>query len=531
MAFYFLARYLCRNDLYFLGTKILGYEGNRVDPIFHQWFCNVLSDDISSLILLPRDHTKSTWGIATKVCQDIVKNPNWSILLATKTVEMSQQRLGVVKNHLEVSCLPTLFPEILSPTPQTDSMSKTSRYRNIVWKADKIRVLRSSQQMEFTVETAGIGKALAGHHYDRMYLDDLIDGDTVLSDVESERAMRFESELIPMKIDPGGLIFQYGTKWGAGDLYDWIVDRINADEDSEDKLDWRFIHREVMEEREVFEKYSEVDNAEFERRMVYDNDDAKWKGFIYSYFNEDILDTKRSEAGNDFFFTAQYFNKIIGKDRLVFPPPYREMHQDDFPKDLDYILTIDPAFVPSKTSDFTALVVCGYNDENKIYVAEAIRNKANPAELLEALYGLYRKYDFRVGGMEKGSWEIVMEWVLEYARKEQGLPRLPLTGIQVQNTKDAKDSRIRAMSYFFKVGAVVLRYGLDDLKRELGKYPGNTRSKNDLVDALSMQRKLRSWKVSGNTENTGAELEMYKKKFRSYNFGFNREPVVGYVSY
>jgi predicted phage terminase large subunit-like protein len=385
--------------------------------------------------------------------------------------------------------------------------------------------------MEMTVETAGIGVYKTGHHYDRMYLDDIIDGDTILSDTESENAMRFESELIPMKIDPGGLIFQYGTKWGAGDLYDWICDRINTEEDSEDKLDWRFIHREVMEEIDVFHKYSEIDNAEWDKRTVYDKEDAKWKAFIYSYFNEDILDKKRSEAGNDFFFTAQYFNRIIGKDRLVFPPPYVEVSQDDFPKDLDYILTIDPAFVPSKTSDFTALVVCGYNEENKIYVAEAIRNKANPSELLEKIYGLYRQYEFRIGGMEKGSWEIVMDWVLEYARKEQGLPRLPLTGIQVSNLKDAKDQRIRAMSYFFKCGAVVLRYGLDDLKRELGKYPGNTRSKNDLVDALSMQRKLRSWKMQKSVATEGAELDEYKKSFRSYNFGFNRKPAVGYVSY
>lgn len=539
MAFYFLARYLCRNDLYFLGTKILGYGGNRVDPVFHRWFCDVLSDDISTLILLPRDHTKSTWGIATKVTQDIIKNPDWSILLATKTVEMSHQRLGVIKTHLETSCLSTLFPEILSPTPQTDAMSKTSRYKDVAWKADMIKVMRSSQQMEYTVETAGIGKSLTGHHYHRMYLDDLIDSDTVLSDTESANAMRFESELIPMKIDPGGLIFQYGTKWGAGDLYDWIQDRIDAKDDSEDKLNWRFIHREVMEELEVFSKYSEVDNAEFEKRIGYDKEDGKWKGFIYSYFDEDLLAQKREEAGNDFFFTAQYYNRIIGKDRLVFPPPYAEMHQDDFPKDLDYILTIDPAFVPSKTSDWTALVVCGYNDENKIYVAEAIRNKANPSELLEAIYGLYRKYEFRVGGMEKGSWEIVMEWVLEYARKEQGLPKLPLTGIQVSNMKDAKDSRIRAMSYFFKAGAVVLRYGLDDLKRELGKYPGNTRSKNDLVDALSMQRKLRSWKMQKDKRDTNEEdlLQWQKKigygkllKYRDM-FGSRHKSNMGYVNY
>lgn len=510
-----------------MGTKILGYKGERVDSLFMSWFCKVLTVDKSSLILLPRDHCKSTWGIAIKVTQDILINPNWSILLATKTAKMSCDRLSVIKKHLKDSAIPTLFPEIICRDPDRESMSKTSQYKDLVWKNDEIKVMRDSQQMEHTVETAGIGQFRTGRHFHRMYLDDLIDDTTVLSDIESENALRFEKLLIPMLIEPG-VIRQYGTKWGAGDLYDWICDRISAEDEEEDKIDWNFIHREVMEDWDTFQKYTPIDHPEFDKRKVWDKHANKSKAFIYSYFNEEMLEKKRVHLESDFLYFAQYFNKIVGKDALVFPPPYKELDFDDFPNDLEYYLTIDPAFVPSRTSDYTAIVVCGYNDENIIYVAEAIRNRSNPKELLDCLYDLFHKYQYRIAGMEEGAWQIVMQWALEYARKEQGAPPLPITGIKASNQKDAKSIRIRSLSYFFKIGAVVLKKGLIDLVRELGKYPGNTRSKNDLVDALAMQRKLRSWKA-----NVKKEVDSYerpKDTYRQY-FGSYRQQKREYVSY
>ena len=508
-----------------MGTQALGYGGNRVDPLFHGWFCKVLTEEKSSLTLLPRDCTKSTWGIAIKVTQDVIKNPDWSILLATKTAKMSCDRLQVIKGHLENSPLPVAFPEILSPQPMQDAMSKTSRYKTLVWKSDEIKVLRSTQQMELTVETAGIGQFRTGRHYHRMYLDDLIDDDTVLSDVESENALRFEKLLIPMLIEPGGVIRQYGTKWGAGDLYDWVQDRIESEDEEDDNIDWNFVHREVMEEWQTIDKYTPLDQEEYNRRKVYDVSAGCWKAFIYSYFTEEILENKRTFLESEFLFQAQYFNKIVGKDALVFPPPYKETK--NFPDDLEYYLTIDPAFKPSKYSDFTALVVCGYNESNRIYVAEAIQLKVDPSSLLDTLYDLYDKYQYKVAGMEDGAWQVVMQWALEHARKESGRAKLPIRGIKVSTAKDAKDSRIRSLSYFFKINMVILREGLRDLTRQLNRYPGNTRSKNDLVDALSMQRQLISWK-----RNVEKEADIYVRPKETYRKFFGtQQKKMEYVSY
>jgi len=500
-----------------LGTKVLGYKGKRLDPVFHKWFCKELSKDVSTLFLLPREHTKSKWGIEIKVTQDILKNPNWSILLASATSKLSKDRIRVIKKHLTHPTITTLFPDIVSKNPDIDSKSFSSRYKDIVWREDEILVMRDVYKMELTVETAGVDQFKTGRHYDRMYIDDIIDGDTVLSEAKSEHALRFLKELIFM-INPGGLQFMYGTRWGAGDLYGWVIDKIHT-EDPEDphRIDWRVVHREVLEDKDTFDKW--CSGNEFNKRSIYWKPDGKWKAFIYDFFNQKVLESKRAFCESDFLFNAQYFNKIVGKDEQVFPPPYTETQE--FPADLDYYVTVDPAFVPSKRSDFTAIVVCGYNKGDKIYIAEAIRHKGQPEELLRLLYDLYGKYTYKVAGMEDGAWQNIMQWALEYVRKQLGFDRLPIIGIKLSKESGAKDKRIRSLSFFFKQKAVVLREGLKDLKQELSRYPGNTRSKDDLLDALSMQKELISWHRKKDTDEPIKQKVISRKKtFREYkNWG------------
>ena len=527
MAFFFLARWLCRNDLYFLGTKILNYGTRRVDPLFQRWFCDVLSEEKSKLILLPRDHTKSTWGIAIKVVQDVIKNPSWSILVASKTSSLSCHRLSVIKRHLSDSPLPILFPEIICKNPEREAMSKSSRYKDILWKNNEIQVLRDSQQMECTIDTAGIGQVRTGWHYNRMYLDDLIDDDTVLSDTESENALRFEKLLIPMLIDePKGIIRQYGTKWGAGDLYDWVKGRISGEDSDEAPIKWDLIHREVVEDFETFYSYTPITKEEFEQRLSKDYSREVERAFIYSYFDDGKLQEKRSHADSDFYFYANYFNKIVGEDALVFPPPYNEV--DEFPEDLEYYLTVDPAFKISRYSDYTAVVVCGYNRGPNIWIAEAIRMKGAPDELLDVLYRMYGYYGLKSIGMEDGAWQSMYQWILEHARKQEGRERLPIRGLKMGNVMEAKDKRIRALSYFFKNGAVKLKRGMVDLKRELARYPGNTRSKDDLLDALSMQREMVSWR-----RDEEKEAKIYERPRETYRKAFNlgRRKQIDYVRY
>ena len=101
---------------------------------------------------------------------------------------------------------------------------------------------------------------------------------------------------------------------------------------------------------------------------------------------------------------------------------------------------------------------------------------------------------------------------------------MPFLQLQLSHEANAKDNRIRSLSYFFKRNLVVLKEGLDDLKRELNRYPGNTRSKNDLVDALSMQKSLISWRRVKNYKEV--EYVRPKQTYKSYFNMFNKSGKV-----
>lgn len=494
-----LLRSLCRRDLFYLGTKILGYKGPRVDPSYHQWFCDELSVEEDTLILLPRDHTKSTWGIAIKVTQDILRNPNQSILLGSLTSSLSIKRLSVIRRHLERRELTTLFTDILSPHPEKDTKSSSSFYKDIKWQRDEITVMREVTRAEATVETAGVDQYRTGRHYERIYLDDIINELTIVSEIKSERALEFVKYMVPMINPQGGVIRMYGTRYGPSDLYSWLIDKIRAEIDDEFAISMRVIHREVMEEFETIKAFQGMTKREFNKRRVWDKREQKWKAFIYGYYDMELLEKKRAWIESDYIFYCQYWNRIEGVDERVFPPPYREVSA--VPDGLTYYLTCDPAFKPSKQSDYTAFVVCGYGD-GKIYVVEAIRQKGDIRKLLDTMYDLYKKYKFRVAGIESGAWQDIIAWVIDYTRKMEGWDRIPLKPLKLSREANAKDNRIRGLSYFFKNGKVVLREGLKDLQKELVRYPGNTRSKDDLLDALSMQRQLIPWGAKKKEEPT-----------------------------
>ena len=287
-----------------------------------------------------------------------------------------------------------------------------------------------------------------------------------------------------------------------------------------------FNSREVVEDYETFCHYTPISRTEFNRRISEKYSINVDKAFIYSYFDDKKLEEKRAHLESDFMFFANYFNKIVGEDALVFPPPYVEV--DEFPDDLEYYLTVDPAFKISRHSDYTAVVVCGYNRGPNIWVAEAIRLRSTPDELLNLLYKLQGEYGLRSIGMESGAWQSMYQWVLEHARKQQGREKLPIYGLKMGNVMEAKDKRIRGLSYFFKNGVVKLKRGLVDFKRELSRYPGNTRSKDDLLDALSMQREMVSWRRD--EEKTAKTYERPKETYRKA-FNIGKQKHSDYVRY
>jgi len=116
-------KWKCLNDLYYLATEVLGWdktrEGKRrIDPKFHRWLVQLLDKPGDKLILVARDHMKSSW-VKLKIVQEILNNPNIRILLASATKRLVVQELTDIKRIFATKILRTLFPEII-PDPGKD---------------------------------------------------------------------------------------------------------------------------------------------------------------------------------------------------------------------------------------------------------------------------------------------------------------------------------------------------------------------------------------------------------------------------
>ena len=283
-----MGRWLARHDLFWLGTKILGYGTDRVDERYHRWFCGELSKDEDTLFLLPRDHTKTTWGINVRVVQDVILNPDWAIFIGSVTNGESMKDLRVIKQHLSNETLVTLFPEILCKNPEIARRSSGSIYSNMMWHDNEVTVRRETKRKEPTIDTGGVDQFKTGNHFDRMYFDDLINEMTVASDVKSARVEEFVRYFVPMGTR-GCIRRFYGTIYNAADFYHGLIDRINSDAAEDADFDMRVVLREVLETHEKFCQYTPVTKKWFKEHRVKDSYDGEWKVFIYQYFNPELL--------------------------------------------------------------------------------------------------------------------------------------------------------------------------------------------------------------------------------------------------
>ena len=472
----FYLRWRCRNDMYYLGTKILGYRGERVDPKFHGWFCKELQDDafLFNLYLLPRDHTKSTWGIEVRVTWSILKYPNRARLLGSLTQGMSETRLGIIKYHLSNPTITTLFPDIVWEQPELEA----KRNRKIKWTRTEIRVKREVVRIDETVEVAGLGKNITGKHYDEIYLDDVINETNVATEDQREKVITWWRMLQPIA-SPGCLFYIYGTRYDLFDLYGHLLDL-----KEQGLLGLKVIHRAIKE------------------------DDK----FIYSYYNEQRFQEKINAMNSPWVVQCQYWNDPNPEEDRLFKPPFP--HYIKLPKgEYEWVCTVDPSFTISQQADNTGISVCAYPKDSKltegiqVFIELAIRAKLTIVQLFHKLYSLHARYHFDFLGVEKGAWQNALKDMFEYIVNQEGLKSLPIRDIQTPNVIDAKHQRIAAVAGYFEKGIASIRREKDTegqnpfefengvLCKEMYYYGSNTRQKNDVLDSLSMQTLVHDWGI------------------------------------
>jgi hypothetical protein len=357
-------RQKCLTDLYFLNTAFLGFT-ECYEP-FHRPVCEfITAPGKRKLILLPRDHFKTSIGTVGYAVQSILKDPDIRILVSNATEDLAAAIVGNVQYHFKHNDrLLTLFPEFRLPDKKSAVGRFTVPNRTRHWR-------------EATMESSGTGSNIVGRHYDKILKDDLVNLDCLTQMSTNQQVKNWdgasEALLNRQRTFPDDCMdLMVGTRWGPNDLYNDIIESGKY---------------ETM----IYGLKDDDDNYHFPTRF-----DAEAE--------EDIKGKLFSQPGGRFLFYSQYYNIAINPENQMFRADmFVEKERTDVYRRLKeghkYVL-IDPAQTVNSWSDPTAIVVITVCTDGVWLVHDMVNRKTNPDQLVALIYEMCNTKDGKHGDAE-----------------------------------------------------------------------------------------------------------------------------------
>jgi phage terminase large subunit-like protein len=201
-----------RTDI--LAALLLGYT---VEPDLHLKIIYHQARHHQHMVLAFRGGGKTTIATIGDAIMAILQDPDIRILLASKTLQNSQDFLKEIKGHFEHN---EAFREVFG-----DWVGKGQ------WDERSIEVNRRTMaRKEPTIMTVGVDGAVASKHYDVIYADDLVEEENSRTEHMRERLKRwFYTVLIPC-LEPAdnarperGRLSVSGTRYHPDDLYGHLL--------------------------------------------------------------------------------------------------------------------------------------------------------------------------------------------------------------------------------------------------------------------------------------------------------------------
>lgn len=211
----------CKTDLEFLYREICGYDrfnyelhGNYpgdpdrgIPPGLTYYLAH---SGKRKLILIPRNHLKSTVVTVVWSIQQILINPDIRICINNAKWDTAREFVQTIQTHLETgSKLSQIFGEFRSP--------------RLTWTRDAFTIAqRKLPRAQPTVMAASIDSILNGKHFDLIINDDLVEPNNVKTKEQLQKVIDFHKDCFN-QIDKGGTIIDIGTRWAAQDLYGRVL--------------------------------------------------------------------------------------------------------------------------------------------------------------------------------------------------------------------------------------------------------------------------------------------------------------------
>lgn len=455
-------------DLHFLCKNILGYTDLTDESGFHGEYCKHLQDESTNykLTLSPRGSLKSSIGTIGGSIQDILKNPNVRILLASERFKISTRFLSEIKGHFENNKeLINLYGNLVSKDKWSESEIIVSTRTN--WKASP------------TIACAGVDVTKVGMHYDVIRVDDPHSDQNTTNQEQIDKVIRWYKLLLSL-LDPGGKLYITGTIWHYSDLYNYLM-----------KKEAERVELGRKPRFSIFKRDSFTGTVEELMNDEIPNSKLLWPERLSAEYLKD----QYLEQG-PYIFSCQYRLNPIDDENAIFKRSWLKCCKwDDVPDNLNIYTTIDP-MRDEEGRDYLSIVTCGTDPDWVSYILDIRRLKADEHITVDQLYDVWKKFKPVRMGMETVAWQKSFYRYVTMLQMMKGF-KLPISELKT-DTKVTKLMRIKAMVPYWKTGLFVIptRDGtLETLKGnqvllvdELTRYPKVMN--DDIIDALAYQNQL-----------------------------------------
>lgn len=400
------------------GRRVNEGKGGVRDGEPYSLMTGIMQDPTKRLVevLAPRGGLKSSCLLADCV-RDKIDNPDGATLMMSGTDPQVRTKSRAIRKVFETNAL-------LAQLFEVDDM------RGTPWTVDEwtLAIRKDHSITDPSFKSGSLMRIPTGGHYNRIYLDDLIDWRNCRTPEQLELARKLMHLIMPLRV-PGAKIIVTGTRYNPADIYSYI------------------------DQMPGWEKL--ILGCGFE---CEEGADGLWRlrgtpkfPHLTKEYLEEQLRTMNFEE-----FCSQYLNRHVSGVMQAFKREwFKTLEWDESMRGLTTWIVLDSATSTKKGACLSVAFVIGLDAARNIYLLDGFVGRVEPGQFVDELFSMHVRWQSRTNltgwTVEQVTMAQVLQSWLTAESRRRGI-RLNIREIPRSGGERSKDDRIRRLQPKMRAG-------------------------------------------------------------------------------
>jgi hypothetical protein len=491
-------RWLCKQDMYYLGKMVLGYiHMASLHRDVTLWYIRAKQLFLREMAaFIARGHFKSTLFTIVKNMQNHLKDPSVRNITFTAGEDLGSEFMGELQNKYEIEKVHYLFPELVPENPRHSKLCKFSP-KELYMPRRKDDPRRGPTTRIITERSTD-----TGIHGDRVTGDDFVNEENHDTETKRLRTKRKVGKILSYKdselISPDNEALWVGTPYHPDDaICSVVIPEVLRILDNETVERWEDrIAGPFITDNFYFmpSHWMKDDRGEYVPANIEDEsiEHQIELAFPEAFTVRELRDRKRKgDLIDEAIFRTQYELVVATKESRPFGKPTPDHYYDveDLDDNRKQIIVGDLA-VPGKHNDKTAIILLSANTDSKVYIEDYHFGWFTEDEMIGAFHDLVaRSINLKSIMVES---DVGFSYLADQIEKKLRKPidrfhttdRTKPGELGRSKSQISKDAYILHMASSFKKVGIRLKFEHKELIKDLTNFP--TVRYDDLLDAMAI---------------------------------------------